>query len=313
MKKLFAHIPFNSRIRSRINGSTGLWLRVAGLCLALIIAIFSFAGCSWLGVSSGGDTAVVVESGTETTPEQVAAARSTIINKMALDPNEPYWPFRLGEIYAAVDSTEKSVSYLQAALDKDPAYAPAAALLSKLYYETSNFEAAVSLLETVLARDPAAPDAVRAALALHLEALGEIDRASSVLDGCAGNSTEVRAARTFVNLRGDDPGSSLEAAKQALETDSRSAINHNNYGIALLFAGKPVEARESFREALRIDERLPGALYNMAIVEAFYFFDEESGRRWFERYKLYASDDPDDLETQLGGDLKTVSNHEVTQ
>jgi tetratricopeptide (TPR) repeat protein len=313
LRKLFARIPVSSQNRGSVNGSTGLWFRFAGLCLVVNVMVFSVTGCSWLGVSSGGDTAVVVENGTETTPEQVAAARTKITDKLNRYPNEPYWPFRMGEIYAAVDSTEKSVLYLRAALDKEPGYAPAAALLSKLYYETSNFEAAVSLLDTVLARDPSAPDAIRAALALNLEALGDFDRASSVLDGCTGNSTEVRAVRTFVNLRGQNPGSSLETAKEALEIDSKSAVNHNNYGIALLIAGKPFEARESFREALRIDERLPGALYNMAIVEAFYFFDEQSGRRWFDRYKLYASDDPDDLETQLGGELKTVSNREATQ
>ena len=41
----------------------------------------------------------------------------------------------------------------------------------------------------------------------------------------------------------------------------------------------------------------------MAIVEAFYFFNEEAGRKWFARYKQFASDDPDDLTSVLGTDV----------
>jgi len=75
----------------------------------------------------------------------------------------------------------------------------------------------------------------------------------------------------------------------------------------MLYAGRPVEARSAFLTALKLDERLPGALYNMAIVEAFYFFDEEEGRKWFARYKQYASEDPDDLEAVFGTDLTKLS------
>jgi tetratricopeptide (TPR) repeat protein len=246
-------------------------------------------------------------------PERVAAALAATQAKMHSAPNEPYWPFHRGELYAALDSTTQAISNLQAALTVDPEYAPAAALLSKLYYDTERYEEAVPLLEDFLSRNNDAPDALRAALALHLEAVGNVDRAQAVLNDCSASSKEARAARTFVSLRGDDMQSALDAAKLALEDDPRSAVNHNNYGIALLFAGRPVEARDAFSDALELNDRLPGALYNMAIVEAFYFFNEEAGRRWFERYKKYADKDPDDLETLFRTDVTTLSNSKAAE
>ncbi|MCK5406524.1 MAG: hypothetical protein KAJ37_03680, partial [Candidatus Krumholzibacteria bacterium] len=95
---------------------------------------------------------------------------------------------------------------------------------SKLYYETERYDRAVALLDDFLSRNQDAPDALRAALALHLEALGNVDRAQAVLNDCSASSKEARAARTFVSLRGNDMQSALDAAKLALEDDPRSAV-----------------------------------------------------------------------------------------
>lgn len=284
------------------------WRR-AVLCLLSVATLLSVNGCSWLGHSPDDDLTSIRDAD----PERVAAVLMATQIKMHSAPDEPYWPFHMGELFGAVDSTEQAIDYLQTALTIDPAYAPAAALLSKLYYETERYDRAVALLDDFLSRNQDAPDALRAALALHLEASGNVDRAQAVLDDCSASSKEARAARTFVSLRGDDMQSALDAAKLALEDDPRSAVNHNNYGIALLFAGRPLEARKAFLDALELNDRLPGALYNMAIVEAFYFFDEEAGRRWFERYKQYADKDPDDLETLFRTDVTTLSNSEATE
>ena len=256
----------------------GLSVRRAACGALACVLLLTVNGCSWLWPWSGGDPSVVVD-GQTASPEEVSAALDDAREKMTLSPEEPYWPYRVGELYAATDSTASAIAYLQSALALDPDYAPAAALQSKLYYETANYSEAVVLLEGFLSRNADAPDALRAALALHLEALGDVERAQAVLDGCSGNSRAVRETRTFVSLRGDDAKAALDSAKRALDDNPKSAVNHNKYGIALLFAGRPVEARKSFLAALDLNERLPGALYNMAIVEAFYFFDEESGRQ----------------------------------
>jgi tetratricopeptide (TPR) repeat protein len=276
--------------------------------LVSLYVVASASGCSTLTFWRSDDPAAVVADGAS--PGRVADALRATREKMALAPQEPYWKFRMGELYATVDSTGQAFSYLTAALAVDSTYAPAVALLSKIYYMAGQFEPATALLDNFIAHNPAAPDALRAALALHLEALGDVDRARSVLDGCSAGSKEARAARTFVTLRGDESKSVLDTAKQVLDDNPRSAANHNNYGIALLHAGRPYEAREAFLEALDINEKLPGAMYNMAILETFYFFDKNAGRGWFTRYKRLASDDPDDLASVFGSDVSKLSDRE---
>lgn len=290
----------------RRRGAAAPWTRhqvgaIRGVLAGILLA--SAGGCSWLGSIpgfGGGSASSAVEP---MKPAQVVDAVTEARTRMQLAPKEPYWPFRLGELYAAADSNALAVSNLNAALAVDPSYAPAASLLSRIYYDANMNAQGVTLLEDFLARNPNAPDALRAALALHFEALGDIDRAQAALAACAADSRDAHSARMLVSLRGADPQAALAAAKQALDADSKSAANQNNYGIALLCAGRPVEARAAFRTALELNKRLPGALYNMAIVETFYFFDEDAGREWFARYKQVASADPDDLTTRFETDV----------
>ncbi len=265
----------------------------------------SVAGCGGLGVVPGlGDAATSPETiAPNEAVDQLAATRA----KLALSPNEPYWSFRMGELYAAADSTALAMRYLSGALGQDPSYAPAASLLSKIYYDAGMHAQGIDLLDGFVARNPQAPEEIRVALALHLDAVDDA-RADEVLAQCTSGSKATAEARTYLALRGQNPKSALTSAKQALDADNSNATNHNNYGIALLHAGKPVEAREQFKNALSIDERLAGALYNMAIVEAFYFFDDSAGREWFARYKKVASDDPDDLASRFGTKVTASGN-----
>jgi tetratricopeptide (TPR) repeat protein len=271
---------------------------LGGVCVAVALGA---TGCSGLGFGSGSPESRLAEG--TASQNEVDAALAQARAQMDMAPAEPYWPYRMGQLYAAADSLTNAVVYLQAARDRDPDYAPAVSLMSKLQYNAGSHNQAVVMLEDYVARNPDAPDAVRAALALHLEAIGDVERAEAVLNECGDDSREVRTARTFVSLRGDDLASVLDTARRALDANPNSAANLNNYGIALLYAGQPREAREAFEQALKIDKTLPGALYNMAIVETFYFFDEDKGREWFERYKQHASADPDDLESVFSADV----------
>ncbi len=278
------------------------------LALVGVLALLA-AGCSSGGRSQNSASRAIMDGG-KVNPEKMAAALMEARANGRVQPGEPYWPYRIGELYTAADSTDKAIANLQAALEVDPGYAPAAALLSKLFYDRGNFNSAIVLLDDYLANNQDAPDALRAALALHLEALGDVDRANLVLASCTEGSHEVRSTRAYLTLRGDDPTSGLKDAEQALQTNGKSAVNHNNYGIALLFSGKPHEARKSFLRALDLDEHLAGALYNMAIVETFYFFNEEAGRTWFTRYQQYSNDDPDDLATALGINVGAIHSED---
>jgi len=280
------------------------WRR-ALLCLAAAALVATTGACSSTGwiPGLGHDAAVDMPKGSGGMDDALTAARA----RMQAEPQEPFWPFHLGELYLAADSTALATESLKSALTLDPTYAPAAALLSKIYYDAGMHAEGIALLDDVLTRDPNAPDALRADLALHLEATGDVATAQTVLAGCREDSRDTYTARTFVALSGTDAQSALDLAKRALDADDHDAVNHNNYGVALLLSGKPVEARKAFQKALALDDKLPGAMYNMAIVEAFYFFDEEAGRTWYTQYRQLASADPDDLESILGTDVTRLS------
>lgn len=295
---------YSSRIKRGLRGASGRRSAVL-LRLAVAFVVLTGSGCATLGDIGNsmmfwrGDDDNRVVGGKSMSPEDIEADLLVTGEQMRNDPLEPYWPYHMGELQLARGNASEAVPFLQGALEDDPAYAPAVALLSKIYYDQRKHEEAITLLDGFIASHPGAPDALRAALALHLEAVGDLDAANATLDA-GGNSREVRAARTFVALRGYQEEPILDTARRALDDDPGSAVNHNNYGIALLFAGQPDEARKSFMKALKIDGNLPGAMYNMAIVEAFYFFDEDTARNWFERYEQVANDDPDNLRTILG-------------
>ncbi|MCP4573439.1 MAG: tetratricopeptide repeat protein [bacterium] len=259
--------------------------------LALLVALSGFAGCSGTGSGPRDDAAF--------SPEEIHRQR-------VLAPGQPFWPFQMATRQLDAGQTAPARAYLDTALTLDPNYAPAVSLLSKIQYDTGEYEQAASMLKGFLARNPDAPDAVRVALALHLQALAEPRESAVHLAACDDRSGPVQTALTIAHLQGDDFQNSLPRARQALEKHPGSAANHNNHGIALLYAGRPVAARRAFLHALEIAPELPGPLYNLAIVENFYFFDEQAGRSYFRRYRTAARDrlaiDPDDLGATLGDD-----------
>ena len=272
---------------ARWNGCDARDARRGGLCALLLATVF-VAACGGPGAGPGTDPSDALH-------EADAGRR--------LHPTEPYWPYHQAELQMAA---APAFAYLDTALALAPDYAPAIALLSKLQYEAGRHDEAIDLLRGHLDRYPEAEDALRAALALHLDALGAWEEADAVLATCSDDSPPAAGVRTYLGLQGDDVEAATTSAARALETDPASAANHNNQGIALLYAGKPAEARAAFLAALERDEALPGALYNLAIVETFYFYDPDAGREWFARYRELASDDPDDLATTLGFEMTTA-------
>jgi len=279
--------------------------RPAACALALAGLVVFAGGCSMIG------------AGGQQSPEKMGAdsrhgALDEARSQAALYPTEPYWPYRMGALWAAADSAGAAEDALRASLARDAGYAPAVSLLSRLQYDDGRHAEAIAMLDAYLSAHPDAPDELRAALALHLDAVDQIDRADSVIATCAGSSGDVYAARTYVTLRGNTPKEALAPAKAALDANG-SAVNYNNYGVALLHAGKPLEAREAFRKALDKNSKLPGALYNMSLVEVFYFFNEDGGRRWFDQYTQVALEDPDDLASVFKVDMTRLSRPSLTR
>jgi len=236
------------------------------------------------------------------TQKQVEEVRE----QAALAPDEPYWPYRLAEIYVEADSATRAEAALATCLRRDATYAPALALLSRLYYRSGRHAEGVALLEAARTRTSAAPGgmppALLACLALHYEALGRHDLAAVVV--AEAERTEpgpARSALVYVTLRGENPDSADGPARAAVDDDPRSAPAQNNYGITRLRAGDPKGARSAFLRAIELDPALPGPYYNLAILERFYLFDDDAAARWLAAYRERSSDDPDGLFRLMAG------------
>ncbi len=257
----------------------------------VLVALFAasiLTGCSGTGVGPQDDP-------TAGHAVDLAAVQA----QRALAPDEPYWSFLQAEEYWRRNQPDLARAHLDTALTINPDYGPAAALLSRIEFEAGQYETAVALLREFIARNPDAPDPLRVALALNLQALAEPERSAEILAACHDQSGSVRTAQAFVQLQGAGFESSLPVVRAVVEANPNSAANHNNHGIALLYAGQPAEARAAFLRALEIDPDLPGGLYNLAIVENFYFFDRAAGQDYFQRYQTAMGNrpaaDPDDL------------------
>lgn len=248
----------------------------------------------------------------ENVPDEIAELEA----KATLSPTEPYWPFRIAEIRLEGGDSAAAEAALRQALARDPSHAPSLALASRIWYEAGRHDEAVALLEGARTRGPL-PDLLGVALALHYDAAGDPQHAEQIvtsLEPKLADWAEGGAGLAYLRLRGAGFDAAEQTARRALDAAS-TAVNHNNYGIARLYAGDPETAREHFIKANRLQPELAGPLYNLAIVDHFYRFDTKSARDWFARYREVASDDPDGLEQALSVELarENADKHEETR
>ena len=287
-------LPVAAAARTRLRGVP----RRALGALTLALLAWALAGCA-AGTMRRPPAAAAGAAGAaparvERSPWAEAREQSTA------HPREPYWPFRLAELWVDADSLPAAEASLRASLARDPAYAPALALLSKLYYDAGRHQEAVTLLEPMRTQpgafEPGARQVLLAGLALHLDALGRPDLAGAALrEAPAPDLKRSGSAVVYLMLRGDRPDSAGELAGAAVREDSRSAANQNNYGIARLRAGDPREARKAFLAAIDRDPALPGPYYNLAILAKYYLLDDQDASRWFAAYWQRSHADPDSL------------------
>lgn len=269
------------------------------LVLALGAASVPLHGC---GVSVLGRRVDLLHSTPK--PEQGGDADDlrSAREQATLAPNEPYWPYRVGQIRLADDSLALAEAAFGEALRRDPTYAPALSLLSKRYYESGRHEEAVRLLEAARAKAGAGlSPPLLAGLALHYDALGQNERADALLATLPRSTKDgTGEAAVYLTLRGAAPDSATELAKDVFHANSKSAADQNNYAITRLRAGDPIAARKAFLAAIDRDPNLPGPYYNLAILEMYYLFDDAAAKAWFEKYWSRSTQDPDGLAVVFG-------------
>ena len=217
-----------------------------------------------------------------------------------LAPREPYWPFAIAVAYADADSLIRAELELRQALDRDPCYAPALSLLSKLEFDAGRHDEAIRMLEAARTGASACPGTLSpellAGLALHYDAIDRPDLAEAIMNSVPQDARRsLGSSAVYLTLRGSDPAPAADLAESDVHRHPHSAVSQNNYGIVKLRAGDPDAARKAFDQAIEIDPKLAGPYYNLAILEKFYAFDDQAAARRFKEYRERASDDPDGL------------------
>ncbi|MBK8229686.1 MAG: hypothetical protein IPK72_03680 [Candidatus Eisenbacteria bacterium] len=182
-------------------------------------------------------------------------------------------------------------------------------LRSRVWFRLGRHEEAIAALERHrLGWEGAAssseyPLELLAALALHHAAAGQVEVAEALLDSYYAPGphwSKIGSVLAYVALRSAHPERrGPSAAERALQADGDAPEALNNQGIALLVRGDPETARIRLEQAHALDPDLPGPLYNLAIVEQFYFFREEKARAWFDLYLERSDLDPDGLKSIL--------------
>jgi tetratricopeptide (TPR) repeat protein len=272
-------------------------VRTIAVAIAALVP-FALGGCSM--IPYFGHAKDPLQRPAKASENTMRDLKTEAIDALGTDPAEPYWPYRLGQIYFVADSLREAEAFLKGALARDRHYTPALALLSKVYYATGRHADAVQMLEAVRSEPGAFPNGfppvLAAGLALHYDALDRPDLAAGILSAMPRPDTDdAGSAVLYVTLRGANPDAATDLATELVKRSPRSAVNQNNYGIARLRAGDPKSAEKAFLKAIDIDPQLPGPYYNLAILEKFYLLDDEAAARWFKLYGQRAQDDPDGL------------------
>jgi len=206
-------------------------------------------------------------------------------------PSHPEYYHQLAEAHYRQGNDETAVKWFYAALEKDPAYLPsirnlgttltqigrhadAAAVLRRAQNDAA---ALTNLGEALIGSgdNTAAAEALRRAVALD----GDSPEAWNHLGRATGSEEAFRTAIRIkpdyaiahanlanrLHARGDWPGAQRHFT-EALK-DAESALARFNYGTALAERGALAEAEKMFRDAIRLDARMPDAYLNLGNLQ----------------------------------------------
>lgn len=183
-------------------------------------------------------------------------------------------------------------------MEKQDKRAETHVMLGASYLQRGQLDVAKQELEKALSEIPDNSQAnnIMAVLQWRLNKYDEADRLfRKALDKDAGNSSAHHNYGAFLCDRGK-----LDAGVRHFDAAAGDALYpytaevNLNAGVCLMKKPAPATAEKYFREALRINPRLPGALYQMARLSA------DSGQRlsargFIERYFQSAEDTPESL------------------
>lgn len=177
-----------------------------------------------------------------------ADAEALLLQAAALDPKDPFYLSRIGDIAVSTGDREKAETFLKKALQLDPSYVPALAALGQLYIDANDLGAA----------EPVYAD--------YAEYAPEDAEAQSIYG-------------QMLRLSGDAEGA-------LAQFDKSLAIQPNNVELLELAAralkeqGRLPEARERLQQALAIDPSRAPTYAELASIQMFEGKLEDSLATW---------------------------------
>jgi len=155
--------------------------------------------------------------------------------------------------------SNESMEKLRQSIALDPAHASARQLLAKLLLENRAYEEARALLRDGVKQQPAQLQWASILARLELDR-GDANAARQALDasmGFAANSADYQSLAGAVAQRQGKPADAAEFYRSALRVKPADGRSWVGLGLALEAEGHPAEAKEAFRRALGTDSLSP--------------------------------------------------------
>lgn len=164
--------------------------------------------------------------------QKLAAAEEAARKAVSCDPDSDGGYYLLAGILLERDQDKDALVAARDAIRQDPEDSLNYAIAARALNELSRYEEAVEMAQAGLAQD----------------------------GGCDSCLFHLSQARSFLGHHKEAD----EVTKMLLEDDPEDATNHTARGYHLLLAGRPIEARQHFLEALRLNPLNGDARYGLA-------------------------------------------------
>jgi len=198
--------------------------------------------------------------------EYYEAAAVCYVSAQSLRPDDPRWPYYLGQLYRLQGEPSRAVDLFSRALELQPADAPTLIWLGEMYLDLNRPDAAEPLFLRVLSRDPSSAAALsgvgRAALARHdfARAIDHLERALAAdprarslhypLAAAYRGTGQLDRASVHLANRGNGRPAPRDPLMDALDAVLNTPLNYETRGVRALENGQVKEATDLFRTGL---------------------------------------------------------------
>jgi tetratricopeptide (TPR) repeat protein len=188
----------------------------------------------------------------------------------ALNPDYAAGYFKLGVLYYSLKRNEDALNSLQKAIELNPQFTTALAMILNIHIRNENFEEALQICERQKAKSGGNPSALSTIEYLEgsvFEAKGDTDKAVYQFNKAIETDPNILAPyASLANLyrRSGQLDEALKQYEAILKKKPKNVGAHMAVGTIYDVQGKPDKAETSYRKALEIDKNFAPAANNLA-------------------------------------------------